>query len=239
LQAILNSENHDLFECPPIVCIVEFLFKHYRKVVLQWRLPFYLIQLGVYFVAVLLNEWQFALNHDDEVDKALRAVLQAEGKISDLETWETNIDFSKIEEPFELDVSRGGKFLSTITTLVSVANMALTLYSMGMVYIQGRASFVTFFSSVWAYFDIFYVMTNGFISVAFLYGDGISISLLRVIESFLSIIIVVKLVYYTQLMDEIAPLVNIIIRVFEDISWFVLLFTISLFCFAVSFFLIG
>lgn len=82
-------------------------------------------------------------------------------------------------------------------------------------------------------------MTNGFISVAFLYGEGISIKLLRVVESFLSIIIVVKLVYYTQLMDEVAPLVNIILQVFKDIYWFVLLFTISLFCFAVSFFLIG
>ena len=82
-------------------------------------------------------------------------------------------------------------------------------------------------------------MTNGFISVAFLYGHGINISLLRVVESFLSIIIVVKLVYYTQLMDEVAPLVNIIIQVVKDITWFVLLFVISLFCFAVSFFLIG
>jgi len=108
-----------------------------------------------------------------------------------------------------------------------------------MVFIQGRASFATFFSSVWAYFDIFYVLTNGFISLAFLAGSGINIKRLRLIESFLSIIIVVKLVYYTQLMDEIAPLVNIIIKVFKDISWFVLLFTISLFCFAVSFFLIG
>ena len=89
----------------------------------------------MYFIAVLLNEWSFALNHDDEIDKALKAVLQADGKIDDLEKWETNIDFSKIEEPFELEESKGTKFLSTITTLVSVANMALTFYSMGMVYI--------------------------------------------------------------------------------------------------------
>jgi hypothetical protein len=98
---------------------------------------------------------------------------------------------------------------------------------------------VTFFSSIWAYFDIFYVLTNGFISLAFLLGSVVDIRRLRVIESFLSIIIVVKLVYYTQLMDEIAPLVNIIIKVFNDIFWFVLLFIMCLFCFAVSFFLIG
>jgi hypothetical protein len=52
------------------VCIVEFLFKHYKKVVLKWRLPFYLIQLGVYFMAVLLNEETFAIDHDSELQKA-------------------------------------------------------------------------------------------------------------------------------------------------------------------------
>ena len=97
------------------------------------------------------------------------------------------------------------------TILVSITNLFLTFYSMAMVIIQGRASFVTFFSSVWAYFDIFYVLTNGFVSFAFLYGSVIDIKYQRGIEAFLSMIIVVKLVYYTQLMDEIAPLVNIII----------------------------
>jgi hypothetical protein len=84
-----------------------------------------------------------------------------------------------------------------ITYAVSSVNMILTIYSMVMVYIQGKASFVTFFSSVWAYFDIFYVITNGFISVSFIFGTLVDIRVLRVIESFLSIIIVVKLVYYT------------------------------------------
>jgi hypothetical protein len=99
LQAILNSENHDLFECEPIVCTVEFLFKHYRKVVLRLRLPFYLLQLAVFFMAVMLNESIYAINHDNEIKIALKAVLKEGDMMSDLEKWQSAIDFSVVIEP--------------------------------------------------------------------------------------------------------------------------------------------
>ena len=54
-------------------------------------------------MAVLLNEWQFALNHDDEMNKALLNVLNEGGMIHDLEMWKDKIDFSKIVEPIELE----------------------------------------------------------------------------------------------------------------------------------------
>jgi len=37
------------------------------------------------------------------MNKALKTVLEQEGKIADLEMWESKIDFSQIQEPIELD----------------------------------------------------------------------------------------------------------------------------------------
>jgi hypothetical protein len=40
-------------------------------------------------------------------------------------------------------------------------------------------------------------------------------------------------------MDEIAPLINIIIKIIKDIGYFILVFILIIACFSVSFFLIG
>jgi hypothetical protein len=62
---------------------------------------------------------------------------------------------------------------------------------------------------------------------------------LRLVCSILSIVIIVKLLYYMQLMDNVAPLVNIIILIFGDIGWFLLVFVITMWGFATSFYMIG
>jgi len=61
----------------------------------------------------------------------------------------------------------------------------------------------------------------------------------RQIEAILCFTIVTKLVYFMQLIDEIAPLVNIIIRIFYDIMWFMIILIIAIFSYANSFFLLG
>lgn len=40
-------------------------------------------------------------------------------------------------------------------------------------------------------------------------------------------------------MDEIAPLINIIIKIFIDIGWFMIVFILIMACFSISFYLIG
>jgi hypothetical protein len=62
---------------------------------------------------------------------------------------------------------------------------------------------------------------------------------MRHIQAVLSYVIVLKLIYFMQLIDDIAPLVNIIIRIFYDIFWFSIILIIALFSYANSFFLIG
>jgi hypothetical protein len=80
---------------------------------------------------------------------------------------------------------------------------------------------------------------NGVISIQFLGNDVIPVQSGRLIQAILSIVIVAKLVYYTQLIDEIAPLVNIIIKICYDIIWFCMIFIIVIFSFSNSFYLVG
>lgn len=93
--------------------------------------------------------------------------------------------------------------------------------------------------SMWAYFDIMYIVINSLVSISLVDGSILTKENLRIVEAFLSIIIILKLVYYTQLIDGIAPLISIIIQIFIDIGWFMVIFCIIIFAFAYSFYLIG
>lgn len=76
-------------------------------------------------------------------------------------------------------------------------------------------------------------------SISLVDGSILTKENIRIVEAFLSIIIILKLVYFTQLIDGIAPLISIIIQIFIDIGWFMIIFGIIIFAFAYSFYLIG
>jgi len=84
-----------------------------------------------------------------------------------------------------------------------------------------------------------YIVLNGTISISQMNHALMAMPTIRMLESFLSIIIVVKLVYFMQLIDEVAPIVNTIFLIFKDIIWFVLIVLVFLFALANSFYLIG
>mmetsp|Transcript_8198 Transcript_8198/g.12568 ORF Transcript_8198/g.12568 Transcript_8198/m.12568 type:complete len:209 (+) Transcript_8198:5585-6211(+) len=133
------------------------------------------------------------------------------------------------------------RFWVQITAFI---NIMLSVYSLVMVFVQGKAAGQTYFRSPWAYFDMFYVLFNSIINFIIVF-KGFESSLddaiinLRTMESIMSIVIMVKLIYFTQLMDEIAPLVNIILQIFIDILWFLAIFVIIGFSLALSLYLIG
>ena len=56
LEKILKSEKIELYDIPAIEVIIEFLYMHYKRVVMVYRLPIYILQLIVYFASVFLNE---------------------------------------------------------------------------------------------------------------------------------------------------------------------------------------
>lgn len=58
-------------------------------------------------------------------------------------------------------------------------------------------------------------------------------------QAFLSIAIFGKLLYFMQIIDQIAPLIRIIILIFGDIKWFLVVYIITVFAFSNSFELLG
>jgi len=56
LSALINSENLDIFECEYVILLTEYLYKHYKNRLIWVRLPFYIIQMVVYYSCILINE---------------------------------------------------------------------------------------------------------------------------------------------------------------------------------------
>lgn len=243
LEKILKSEKIELYDIPAIEVIIEFLYMHYKRVVMIYRLPIYILQLIVYFASVFLNEES---ENSIEIRKKLNLgflaeILEEKPEIKgSADEWNKKLDLDNINfshEAFILDGSSSWwtKMAKTVATL----NILLTIYSAVMAVQQTYSSHKTYLRSIWAYFDIAYCVMNGFISVMLIGDDIIGIENLRIIESILSIIIIGKLIYFTRLVDEIAPLINIILKIFKDIGWFMIVFIVILLCFSISFKLIG
>ena len=62
---------------------------------------------------------------------------------------------------------------------------------------------------------------------------------LRILESILSIVILNRLFDYLRMIDRLSPLITTIYRIFGEVFKFVIISVISIFAFAVSFYLIG
>jgi predicted Kef-type K+ transport protein len=87
--------------------------------------------------------------------------------------------------------------IGSLPIIFALLNLLSCCYSLAIILMQSRVSAKSFFRSVWAYFDIFYVIINSFISIGFLSNELIAVNNLRKVEAILSIVIVGKLVYYT------------------------------------------
>ena len=120
------------------------------------------------------------------------------------------------------------------------------------------------FEKPWVYFDIFYIVIlsgisgnqihqatlTSYVEQDFLLGtmtsvvkepntNGISEESVRVLSAILSIMIFGKLMYFLQIIDEVAPLINIIIKIFYDIGWFIIIMFVIIFSFSTSFYIIA
>ena len=82
------------------------------------------------------------------------------------------------------------------------------------------------------------ILSLNFVNTASLVTD-IDIHSLRVVESILCILQWFKFLYFMQLLDDIAPYVNIIFVIFNDIQYFMAVFVIALIAFTNAFYLIG
>ena len=77
------------------------------------------------------------------------------------------------------------------------------------------------------------------INVGQLVEGSIPNETLRVFESALAIIIIFKLLYFMRIIDYVSPLVNIILLIFNEIAWFMLILIVFMVGFSTSFFMVG
>lgn len=180
----MYTEKSHLFENWTTVCIIEFLYKHYRRRIIKARVPIYVVQFFVYFISIYLNE-----------------------------------DWYKNKENPENSLGRFANFMAII-------NLILSFVQGSSVVVLGLEGGYTYFRSVWSHMDIIYTVFNALVSLAILADDFISQQSLRVIEGFLALLIVGKMLYFMQLFDQIAPLVTIIGKILKDIYWFMIVFIV-------------
>ena len=98
----------------------------------------------------------------------------------------------------------------------------------------------SFFKRIYTWFDIFFYTFNTIASMMALRGEGLeTIEQQRILQSFGTLFFLAKTFYFMKLVDEIAPLIDIIIQVFFDIKWFLFVFMAFLLSFSVAFYLLG
>ena len=94
-----------------------------------------------------------------------------------------------------------------------------------------------YWKSPWAYVDVLYTVLNFTVTLSIM--GHFSLEFFRKVQAFLALVVWGKCLYFLQLIDDIAPLIHIIFRIFSDIKWFVILLAIEMFAFANCFYLIG
>ena len=111
-----------------------------------------------------------------------------------------------------------------------------------MVFIMAKIFSFTgksFFYRVYTWFDIVFYTLNTIASQLSL-TDGVdSQENIRKLQAVGILLFLAKNFYFMKLVDEIAPLIDIIIRIFIDIKWFSFIFFCFIVCFGFAFFLIG
>ena len=95
-----------------------------------------------------------------------------------------------------------------------------------------------YFDRVYTWFDIMFYTLNT-IANQFAFYQESYIEVQRILQAFCVICFLGKNFYYMSLVDQIAPLIDIIIRIFFDIKWFLFIFLACIFSFGLSFYLLG
>ena len=107
--------------------------------------------------------------------------------------------------------------------------MTLQTYNVGIL-IQYRRG--------WAWIDLFIFMLT-FIIWGLSFATGEVVVLQRILEALLLVFITLKSLYFLRLIGEIAPLIDIIFVIVNDIKYFMLIYMIGLLCFIMAFYIIG
>lgn len=90
----------------------------------------------------------------------------------------------------------------------------------------------------WAWLDLA-IFINTFAILLRSFRDDEDKANKRIIEAVLLVLVTLKSLYFLRLFGEIAPLIDIIFMIMNDIYSFLLIYIIALLCFVVSYYILG
>jgi len=130
--------------------------------------------------------------------------------------------------------------IDEISYVIIVMNQIMTII---MVAIMVRVAMFTgksFFQRVFTWFDVAFYTLNTIANNYALLGDELkTVKMQRVLQAYGILFFLAKNFYFMKLVDQIAPLIDIIIQVILDIKWFMFIFVCCLVCFGFAFYLLG
>ena len=89
----------------------------------------------------------------------------------------------------------------------------------------------------WSVLELFILILNFTVTILILAQANIVPT--RILEAALCFSLLMKSLYFMQLIDEIAPYVNIIFVILNDIVYFMMIFIIFILAFSIVFYLLG
>lgn len=214
---ILKSEQLEIYTIPAIQMFIEYLYIVVKKEVIQLRLIPYILQVLVYYALIYIYEAQF-----ETVEQMPEGTLQLQLK----------------------DPEKSGAGFWAIA--FSAANICTSLYPFYFIILQTKYLKKGIFTNMWAYVDFLGCIGSIYVSICIFFNCGIEYSRpktawqhYRVCAAVVCILIMSKSLYFLKLNDKIAPLIFIMVKIIQDIRFFMYVFFIIQFSFMVAFYLIG
>ena len=102
---------------------------------------------------------------------------------------------------------------------------------------QTKSLGIKAFGRLWSQVDFFIIVTNWATVINLVWE--MDLKKIRIIECILLLMMWFKSLYFLRLVNEIAPLVESIFVIMDDIKYFMLIFIIGVVAFAQAFFVIG
>ena len=216
MKELLRQKRSDLFDTMYIKIITAFLYKRYSKKIMRMMLPSYLIHMVVLFIYLNVSEW--IRDHEPAMALGELGRLEGDEHEGDVETYESMVMWQ----------------------MILMVTIVFLLASNTYIFIKSSLNHGwKVFTRLWSLVDFGIITLNLTLVVFTLFGVSPGLIHVREIEAFLMILMWFKSLYYLALVGAIAPLVNSIFTILQDIGWFMVIYIILLVGLINSFYVIG
>ena len=207
MKAMIREKRMDLFSTIYVKMMTSFLYEKYKRKIILFVLPFYIIHM----VALIAHQ-------------ILMELIETASK-TPITTVEQQVYFERAE--LALNIVNG------IIAFMVVMNSLL-------IFLSFWENKLRYFKRFWTIIDISIIALNAIIVVqCYFYKNMISSKDAHTIEAFLTILMWLKALYFMQLNEDIAPLIDSIFTVIKDIKTFIYVLLVGLAAYSNAFYIIG